>query len=79
MFRYDDVICHFTLSADAVTPQQDPKSQRTSNIAVFMLDSTLWFYQSVLCPKDAEGKTKFVVKEQSDWVYNVCQSLCLKT
>ena len=31
-FRFDDVICHFTLSADDVAPQQDPKSQRTSNI-----------------------------------------------
>ena len=31
-FRFDDVICHFTLSADDVTPQQDPKSQRMSHI-----------------------------------------------
>ena len=25
-FRFDDVICHFMLSADDVAPQQDPKS-----------------------------------------------------
>ena len=31
-FRFDDVICHFTLSADDVAPQHDPKSQRMSHI-----------------------------------------------
>ena len=31
-FRFDDVIYHFTLSADDVTHEQDPKSQRTSHI-----------------------------------------------
>ena len=29
-FRFDDVICHFTLSADDFAPKQDLKSQRTN-------------------------------------------------
>ena len=31
-FRFDDVICHFTLFADDMAPQQDSKSQRMSHI-----------------------------------------------
>ena len=37
MYRFDDVIFNFTLSADDIGPQQDQKSWRTSHVRWYLM------------------------------------------